>query len=309
MKYRDWLNDWLVNYTKRSVKERTFIRYSEIVKQHIVPSLGDLELEELTPITVQRYITKLSECGNLKTGEGLSANSVNSIIAIIKSSLETAVTVGITSEYQMDKLKRPRAKEKEIFCFSLSEQKLIEQYVMKDKRDKMKGVLLCLYTGLRIGELLALEWENVDLGKAELKVCRSCYDGKASSGEYTRITDTPKTPSSVRIIPLPEKIVPILAEMKEKSNSAYVISNGEKYISVRCYQRSFESLLKQLNINHKGFHSLRHTFATRALECGMDVKTLSEILGHKSPTITLNRYVHSLMEHKKEMMNRLGEYL
>ena len=88
-----------------------------------------------------------------------------------------------------------------------------------------------------------------------------------------------------------------------------MVSANGKPVSVRSYQRSFELLLKRLNIPHKGFHSLWHTFATRALECGMDVKTLSEILGHKNPTVTLNRYAHSLMEHKAEMMNRLGKLL
>ena len=88
-----------------------------------------------------------------------------------------------------------------------------------------------------------------------------------------------------------------------------MVSASGKPVSVRSYQRSFESLLKRLNIPHKGFHSLRHTFATRALECGMDVKTLSEILGHKNPAVMLNRYAHSLMEHKADMMNRLGKLL
>ena len=87
------------------------------------------------------------------------------------------------------------------------------------------------------------------------------------------------------------------------------MSMGGNAVSIRSYQRSFELLLKRQNIVHCGFHSLRHTFATRALECGMDVKTLSEILGHKNPTVTLNRYAHSLLEHKAAMMNRLGKLL
>ena len=96
---------------------------------------------------------------------------------------------------------------------------------------------------------------------------------------------------------------------KQKSKSKYVIEENGKMVTIRSYQRSFALLLKKLNIEHRGFHSLRHTFATRALESGMDVKTLSEILGHKNATITLNRYAHSLMEHKQEMMNRLGKML
>lgn len=112
-----------------------------------------------------------------------------------------------------------------------------------------------------------------------------------------------------RVIPLPKQLLPLLKGIKKKSDSPFVVSANGKPVSIRSYQRSFELLLKRLNIPHKGFHSLRHTFATRALECGMDVKTLSEILGHKNPTVTLNRYAHSLMEHKADMMNRLGKLL
>ena len=194
--------------------------------------------------------------------------------------------------------------EKQIACFSPSEQKIIEQAVLTDKRDKMIGVLICLYTGLRVGELLALEWADIDFSKNELKVSKTCYDkGRA------RITTAPKTTSSVRVIPIPKQLVPILKQRKKQCKSQYVISENGTYISIRSYQRSFELLLKRLGIPHQGFHSLRHTFATRALECGMDVKTLSEILGHKNATVTLNRYAHSLMDHKRDMMNRLGKLI
>ena len=123
------------------------------------------------------------------------------------------------------------------------------------------------------------------------------------------MTNEPKTTHSKRIIPLPKRILAILKEHKKRSKSEYVVSDNGKPIYLRSYQRTFELLLKKLNIPHKGFHALRHTFATRALECGMDVKTLADILGHKNPQITLNRYVHSLMEHKRMMMNKLDKLL
>ena len=309
MQYKIWLKEWLENYVEPSAKSRTFSRYSEIVEQHIIPKLGEYELDELTPGMLQHYVTELLKCGNLKTGMGLAANSVSSIINVIQNSLKMAFSLGYISEYTADRVKRPKSQEKQVSCFSASEQKQIEQYVIGSDKPKLVGVLLCLYSGLRVGELLALEWDDIDLQKGMMVVSRSCHDGKDKSGRYTRITDTPKTASSVRTIPLPRQILPYLREAKKKSHSTFVVSNGDKMISVRSYQRTFDLLLRKLGIPHRGFHSLRHTFATRALECGMDVKTLSEILGHKSPTVTLNRYVHSLIEHKKEMMNRLGKLL
>lgn len=304
MLYKEWLSEWLENYVKTSVKERTYGKYADIIRIRLIPTLGDYELNDLTPFIVQRYITELLHHGNLKNGEGLSANTVNLIIAVIQSSMETAHSIGLTDEYKMDKIKRPRMQEKQIACFSPSEQKIIEQAVLTDKRDKMIGILICLYTGLRVGELLALEWADIDFSKNELKVSKTCYDKGRS-----RITTAPKTTSSVRVIPIPKQLVPILKQRKKQCKSQYVISENGTYISIRSYQRSFELLLKRLGILHQGFHSLRHTFATRALECGMDVKTLSEILGHKNATVTLNRYAHSLMDHKRDMMNRLGKLI
>ena len=304
MKYIDWLNLWLENYVRPSVKVRTYERYKLIIEQHIKDKIGGAELNELSPFALQSFITELLQSGNKRTGKGLSANSVNAVISVIQSSLKTAHMLGLTKEYTADKLKRPKLKEKPIECFTLAEQKQIEQAVLTGKKDKLYGILLCLYSGLRIGELIALQWSDIDLATGILTVSKSCHDSKDGL-----VIDEPKTQSSRRMIPLPKQLLPILKGIKKKSSSPFAVSANGKPVSVRSYQRSFELLLKRLHIPHKGFHSLRHTFATRAIECGMDVKTLSEILGHKNPTVTLNRYAHSLMEHKQDMMNRLGKLL
>ena len=309
MLYKEWLSNWLENYVQSSTKKRTYARYKEIVEQHINPQLGKLDLSEITPYVLQCYVAELLRSGNLRTGKGLSANSVNSIITVIQNTLKMAYSLGIISEYAGDKIKRPRSSEKKVESFSVSEQKKIEHYILNEENTRLFGVLLCLYTGLRIGELLALEWSDIDMNKGELRVAKTCHYDKDENGVFGRITDIPKTQSSIRTIPLPKQLIPLLRIAKKKSRSTHIVSNGSNLISIRSYQRSFASLLKRLNIQHRGFHSLRHTFATRALECGMDVKTLSEILGHKNPTVTLNRYAHSLMDHKKEMMNKLGKLL
>ena len=304
MKYKDWLIQWLENYIRPSVKVRTYERYKLIVEQHIKDKIGGIELNNLSPLVLQSFITELLQCGNKMTGKGLSANTVNAVISVIQSSLKTAHLLEPTKEYTADKIKRPKLKEKPVECFSLAEQKMIEHAILTGKKDKQYGIILCLYSGLRIGELIALQWNDIDFAKGILTVSKSCHD---SNGGL--VIDEPKTVNSRRVIPLPKQLLPILKLWKKRSGSPFVVSSNGKPIPVRSYQRSFELLLKKLNISHKGFHSLRHTFATRAIECGMDVKTLSEILGHKNPTITLNRDAHSLMEHKADMMNRLGKLL
>ncbi len=302
MIYNQWLQIWLENYVKSSVKVRTYERYTLVVRLHIQDKIGGKDINDLTPTILQTYITELLSTGNRKTGKGLSANTVNTLISVLQNSLRTAHLLGYAKEYTADKIKRPRLTEKQVECFTLSEQKKIEQAVRDSKKEKLYGIILCLYSGLRIGELLALTWSDIDLAKGVLTVDKSCHDSKDGI-----VIDEPKTINSRRLIPIPKQLLPTLKSAKKKSRSDFVVSNNGKPISVRSYQRSFELLLKKLKIPHKGFHSLRHTFATRALECGMDIKTLSEILGHKNPTVTLKRYAHSLMEHKAEMMNRLGK--
>lgn len=306
MTYSEWLQEWLDNYVRITAKWRTVVRYSDITYKHICPKIGDLEICELTAIDLQRYITELIESGNRLTGKGLSSSAVNSIITVLQSSLTVAYGLGLIQENPATNIKRPKLKEKQVECFGMVEQKQIEQAVLADKRTYMLGVILCLYTGLRIGELLALMWRDVDFVKGTLFVTKTCYDGNDSNGNFGRIVDEPKTPSSRRLIPLSKQMVLLLKEIKKQSGTEWVISKNSKPLSVRTYQRNFASLLKKLRIPHRGFHALRHTFATRAIECGMDIKTLSEILGHKNATITLNRYAHSLMEHKRDMMNKLG---
>ena len=308
MKYHQWTKEWLELYVRPSVKEKTYLNYSVTIKNHIVPELGDYELEELTLSVLQSYILKLGKSGNLRTGGGLSASTVGTIVSIIQRSLRFAVEIGIVDNQNSDHIKRPKINSKKVDSFSISEQRRIEDYILRYPASKATGVLICLYTGMRIGELMALRWGDVDFENAVISVNGTCRDGFIN-GRLIKIIDTPKTESSKREIPIPVQLLPYLIELKRKAVGEYVISNHGNIISVRGYQKSFSALLKRLDIDHKSFHSLRHTFATRALECGMDVKTLADILGHKNPNITLNRYAHSMIEHKIAMMNRVGRLL
>lgn len=301
MQYKQWLNEWLSTTVKPLKKLRTYQRYSDIATRLLIPNLGECEMELLTSSVLQNFTAHISE--------KYAANTVNGIITVLKNSLQRAETTGLIRRQYATCIQYPKYEEKKVECFSAIEQKQIEQFIIGKNKTKLYGIIICLYTGLRIGELLALEWSDIDLTKGLITISKTCHDSW-NEGKYKKILDTPKTRSSCRFIPIPKTMIPYLKELKKQSKSEFVISGIDgREISIRSYQRTFELLLNNLKIPHKGFHSLRHTFATRAIECGVDVKTLSEILGHNNPAITLKRYVHSLMEHKQAMMNKIGKNL
>lgn len=308
MKYKKWLDEWFLNYVEPCMKGKTRDCYAEVIENRIKKEFGEYEIDDISPIVIQHYVTKLLKNGNLITGDALSANTVNEIITVLQSSLKAAFSMGAASKYVGDKIRRPKIKEKTVTCFSKDEQRAIEKAVLSSKNTKYTGIFLCLYTGLRIGELLALTWDDVDLVDATVtvkKTFRNRYGKCNVKNDEKRVIDEPKSVSSKRVIPLGEKTVNLLIKAKAKRKTEFVVECRGGAPTVRGYQKIFEALLKKLNIERKGFHSLRHTFATRAIECGMDVKTLSEILGHKNASITLARYTHSLVEHKREMINKL----
>lgn len=297
MKFQEWLNEWLSSCVKPTLKERTYERYARIVHGNLVPALGGLELNELSAPVLQRYAAGLSE--------HYAPNTVGGITTVLRGSLQQAVRMGLTERQYSGEILRPKAREKQVECFTLSEQKKLETFLLHSEDPKYLGILLVLYTGLRVGELLALTWGDIDFVHRIISVTKSCHDGWGTG--YRKIIEPPKTLTSTRLIPISYRLLPFLTRAR-RAPQDYVVG-GDKLISIRSYQRSFALLLNRLQIPHRGFHALRHTFATRALECGMDVKTLSEVLGHKNPSVTLNRYTHSLMEHKSAMMNKLGNLL
>ncbi len=309
MKLNEWLDIWLAKYVKHTVKARTFEIYKQFVERHISPVLGDVDLDNLSPQILQDFVLEKLEHGNLKTGKPLANNSVIVMVNILKQAISEANNLEITSKNATKKIKLPPQEEKKVSAFEKSEQEKLENYCLKSTKNNHIGIVICLYTGLRIGELLALTWDDIDFSRNYLTVSKSAYQGKID-GKIQIVVDSPKTKNSNRVIPLPKQLVDILKKIKRKSNSKYVITTKSGgMVGTRSYQRTFERILRKLDIPYRNFHSLRHTFATRALEFGMDVKSVSEILGHKNPMITLERYTHSLMSYKTEMMNKLGKNL
>ncbi|MBQ7308394.1 MAG: site-specific integrase [Clostridia bacterium] len=308
MKLNEWLDIWLNKYTKHTIKIRTFERYKYLIEKHINPFLGHLSLDDLSINILQDFVIMKIEKGNLKTGEKLANNTIVGICRILKQAILEANKFGYTNTNNTNLIKLPPITQKEVTAFERHEQEKIEKYCLSKKVNYL-GIVICLYSGIRIGELLALTYDDIDFEKNLMHINKTTYQTK-KDGKIVQVIDVPKTKNSIRIIPLPKTIIKFIKRNKKLTNSKYIITTKSKgIVSTRSYERTFELILKKLDIPYKNFHSLRHTFATRATEMGIDARTLSEILGHKNPIITLNRYTHSLLSYKTNMINKLGKNL
>ncbi|MGN0787505.1 MAG: tyrosine-type recombinase/integrase [Candidatus Onthoplasma sp.] len=274
-----------------NLKKRTKVLYKYMIKKYINPYYSNLEIEDIKENILQEYLLSLAD-------KKFSTNTIKLIWRIIESTIKENKL-----DINLEEIVVPKTHEKQVEAFSSFEQKQIEDKLDISKSPKHIGILLALYLGLRLGEVLALKWGDIDFVNKTIQIKRTVY---AYNNQL--IYSTPKTKSSVRTIPLPIFLEAILKKIKAKTSCEFVVSQNNKQIVPRTYQHFFKSLQKKAKItNPKGFHSLRHSFATRAIECGMDIKCLADILGHKNPTVTLNRYAHSMMDYKKSMMNKIGK--
>lgn len=304
--YDKWLDDWLIS-KKIIVKESTYIRYKNTIENHIKPELGKYPVNKISSELIENFIINKLQNGKL-SGGGLSNKSLSDIMVIIKETFKFAQNHGEIVNCNFSRLPiRKTTNEMRVLSVA-EEQKLVT--VISNSTDRYKlGVLICLYTGIRIGELCALKCKNISITDKTLKIESTmqrlqCDDSNCVSKTKIIVTD-PKTYNSVRIIPLPdfllEKMIPFITVP-----NAYLLSgNSINIVEPRTMQNRFKSYLKQAMITDANFHSLRHTFATRCVEVGFDVKTLSEILGHSSVKITLDKYVHSSLQLKRMSMEKL----
>ena len=305
MTTNELMTAWLDRCERERVKPRTYSRYKGLIVQHILPELGDTPIDDLGRRQISEFLTAHQADGNLR-GEALSATSTNLMLTVLNAAFTYACDMELLPANPCDRIRRVPGPPSQVEAFTREEQRRLEEAIAVSEDRRLFGIRLCLYTGLRIGELLGLEWQDVDMEKGILHIQKTVYREKNAEGEWQLFVDRPKTAASERMVPLPGYLAEDLRIYRRGARSGFVIENKKaERMSIRSYQYLFERLTEKAGVRKLNFHALRHTFATRALECGMDIKTLSELMGHKNATITLNRYAHSMMDTKIAAMNKL----
>lgn len=306
--YGDVLDAWMQS-TRINVKESTYARYTFIVNNHIRPLLGSYHISMISTQLIESIIDQKLKSGNLKNGKPLSPKTVTDILTIIKSTMGYARYNDIRVICNLSKI-TIKKKDKEMRVLSKVEQDALVRNLLEEIDLYKFGVLLSLYTGIRIGELCALQWEDIDLHTYTLSIRKTMQripESNVGATAKTKVIITePKSACSIRDIPLPTFIVNI-AKPFSSHPKAYILSGDRNhYIEPRTMQNHFKQYIKESNIGKANFHSLRHTFATRCVEVGFEIKSLSEVLGHSNVNITLNKYVHSSFDLKYDNINRLS---
>jgi len=307
MVYSELLESWL-HSSQINTKESTHARYTHLINTHIKPQLGKYKLSCITTEIVETFIESQLTEGRLDNTGGLSAKTVTDILTIVKSTMEYARYKGLPVICNLSKL-TIKKKEKEMRVLTPAEQQSLLNILIEDMDLCKFGVFISLYTGIRVGELCALQWEDFDIVCGTLKIRKTMQriqDTENGAFSKTKIVITePKSQCSVREIPLPAFVIDI-ARRFIANPKAYILTGNDRYIEPRTMQNRFKSYIRDCGIADANFHALRHTFATRCVEVGFEIKSLSEVLGHANVNITLNRYVHSSFELKCSNMNKLS---
>lgn len=302
-------SDWFES-VKSHTKESTRNKYHNMLTDYILPTYGEQTLDMITYEFIEAHCNLLLVSGG-KKGCGLSAKTVTDVLSVIRNVLKFAIRKGIYvpcdgSAIQVKHTTKPMR------VLSKTEQEQLCKYILAEPEPCNIGILVCLFTGLRVGEICALRWEDVSFSDQTIHIHHTLQrvQNQSGNGPKTRIVvTTPKSSCSIRTIPIPDELSEVLATHK-KSSVGYLLTNDEcKFVEPRTMQNKFKKALKSSSIESANFHAIRHTFATRCIELGFDVKSLSEILGHATVNITMNRYVHPTLDLKKENMKKLSTLL
>jgi integrase len=294
-----WKND-----KRLYVKKSSFAAYMLLIENHLLPSFGNRFIVKESD--VQEFVFK-------KLHEGLSQKTIKDILIVLKMILKFGMKNKLL-EYQQFEIQFPTERENNgIEVLSKSDQKKIMNYVQEHFTFKNLGIYICLSAGIRIGEICALTWEDIDADTGIIhirKTIQRIYIIEDSDRHTELILDSPKTKNSIRDIPMSRDLLKMLKPIKKiVNNSFYVLTNDMKPTEPRTYRNYYKRLMRELKMPELKFHGLRHSFATRCIESKCDYKTVSVILGHSNISTTLNLYVHPNMEQKKKCIDQMFKAL
>lgn len=303
-----YCKDWL-SVNKTRIKDSTYIKYFNIVYNHILPFLGNTYPEEIDDLAVMKFGNMLLESGS-KNHDSLSPKTVKDILLVLNSIIKH-IRLFYKRDLPQVNITYPKRPKKDIRVLTAEEQKRLIEYLTTNIDNCKFGVMLAMYTGLRIGEICALKWGEISTENGAIHICSTMQrlqkadpDGQSKTEVFI---SSPKSDTSDRWIPMTDNVYDLCMAMKAGSPDAYVLTgSSEHFIEPRNLQYRFAKYMKDCRITGATFHTLRHTFATRCVEVGFEIKSLSEILGHSDVKITLNRYVHSSSQLKKENMDKLS---
>lgn len=300
---------WMERVQPR-LKESSIVKYRNIINIHLLPYFREMNMTDITSADVLAFCNTLirpEEKGALRRSPKTAVDILTVLKAIYKfASREGGFECAVRDWPSVGQFQRP------LRVLSLSEQHRLSSYLLEHLTLCNLGILLCLYTGMRIGEICALKWEDISFEESTIQIRRTMQRIQRRDAEGKKtvlLISSPKSSCSIRSIPLPDEIFSLIVERRESDASFFLTGKENRYMEPRTMQNRFKTIIRKCGISDANFHSLRHTFATRCVELGFDIKSLSEILGHSNVNITLNRYVHPSMEQKRKNMNLLSVYL
>lgn len=303
-----YCKEWL-SVTKSRIKDSTYVKYFNIVNNYILPFLGRMNPEEIDDLAVMKFGNVLLESGS-KSNNPLSPKTVKDILLVLNSVMKH-IRLFYKCDLPQVNITYPKRPRKDTRVLTIVEQKKLSEYLIADIDNCKFGVLLAMYTGLRIGEICALKWGEISTETGTIHICRTMQRLQKTDSEIGNKTEVlispPKSDSSDRWIPMTDNVRKLCMAMGTESPETYVLTGScTHFMEPRSLQYRFSRYTKDCGIIGATFHTLRHTFATRCVEVGFEIKSLSEILGHSDVKITLNRYVHSSSQLKKENMDKLS---
>ena len=299
------LNLWMDNNRAR-LKGGTINKYQNLIDTHIMPELGQTKINELSATRINTFLNEKISRGRVDGSGGLSASYVRSIMLVINAAIKYAVSEQLCSPLKTP-ICKPSADKTELSILSAEEQKKLEASLLNNFDLTGAGIYISLHTGLRIGEVCSLAWNDIDMNKRVIHVRHTVARIRSSSsaGSTILVIDTPKTKASKRDIPISSTLLPILLKLKTLSSKGFLLTGTNEFIKPRTFEYRYHKILDDCGITSVNYHALRHTFATRCVEAGVDIKSLSEILGHGNVSVTLNTYVHSSLEMKRNQLEKL----